>query len=276
MTNKRTVDNFFRIFAAATAALLFAACATDEARRVPAGESAGFPLFSLNEVSVLECDPQKPELKIRVELAYVRDSENPEAARRVNDEILRAALPAREGGKKYDAADGIAAGVERYVADEVAAYQATWTEIFGDWGHSAGSENAISVAGAPRRVEGDLLVYEIRVVQDFGGAHPSHATKVLNFDLKTGRRLTLKDVFKPGFEPALEAVLARKAAAKGSVPASGFPKPAPHENFALDADGVAFVFNPYEIAPYSSGEITLKALYSEIREWLLAPPETAK
>ncbi|MGN0834326.1 MAG: RsiV family protein [Candidatus Spyradosoma sp.] len=262
----------FRIFAAALAALLFAACAADEARRGPEGVSASFPLFSTNEISVLECDPQKPELKIRIGLAYVRDDENPEAARRINDEILRAALPVRDGGKKYDAADGFGAGVERYVADEVASYQATWTEIFGDWGHSAGSENAISVEGAPRRVEGDLLVYEIRIEQDLGGAHPTHATKTLNFDLKTGRRLALKDVFRPGFEPALETVLARKAAAKGSVPAHGFPKPAPHENFALDADGVAFVFNPYEIAPYSSGEITLKALSSEIREWLLPPP----
>lgn len=251
------------------AAVLLSACATSVA---PVPALASFSTLSVKEVSVLECDPQKPKLEMAVELRYVSAAESPEVRERVNAEILRAALPKRNVGKSYDDASDFAGSVQRYIDDEVASYQETWREIFEDWGHSSGSENAIVIEGSPRRLDETLLVYDIRIMQDLGGAHPSHTRKMLNFDLKTGKRLALKDFFKPGSVPELDALLARKAAAKALL-ASGFPKPTATENFAVEPDGISFVFNAGEIAPHASGIITLKLLNFELKNLLRSPAE---
>ncbi len=255
-----------RVPAALALLLLCAACASTEPPRVPA-PAADFATFSLSENFVFERNPRKPELRVRIALPYIADLGNAEAARRINAEILRTALSVNEDAKDYAAGaeKDFARGVRRFVADEVAAYRTRQAEILAAGEDPLCTENEIIIEGAVRRSEPALLVYEIRILLFFGGAHPSHELRLLNFNPQTGTRITLKDLFKPGFEPALTEMLKRKAAENTDVPANGFfPKPAPHENFALDPDGIAFVFNPYEIAPYSSGTITLKIPYKAV------------
>jgi len=236
-------------------ALVFcAACASVEPPSVPA-HGVSFSTFSLTESSVFE----KTELRVRIDLPYVAADGNAEAARRINAEILRTALSACGNATNAAGAENFANGIRRFVADEVKNFRARQTEIYTAGEEPVCTENEISIAGTVRRATPELLVYEIRTVQFFGGAHPSHELHVLNFDPRTGTRITLRDIFKPGSEPELAKILEREAAKNADVPANGFfPKPAPHENFAIEPDGVVFIFNPYEIAPYSSGTIMLK------------------
>ena len=42
----------------------------------------------------------------------------------------------------------------------------------------------------------------------------------------------------------------------------------PTENFVLDKDGITFIYNAYEIAPYEQGIIELNIDYGECKEIL--------
>ena len=48
-------------------------------------------------------------------------------------------------------------------------------------------------------------------------------------------------------------------------------EPAPTENFIVESDGILFYFNPYDIAPYSRGPISLKLRYGELSRILKGP-----
>lgn len=102
-----------------------------------------------------------------------------------------------------------------------------------------------------------------------GGAHNIKQTIVMNFDNTTGQLITIKDVFVPGYESKLNDILLNALLkktetkdidalkAKGFFVSSDIFAP---ENFILGEDGITFIYNDYEIAPYNIGktEITIK------------------
>lgn len=88
-----------------------------------------------------------------------------------------------------------------------------------------------------------------------GGAHGMTWVNVGTLDRKTGKRLTLDDVFPKAEHKALEEELRRKAIeALGSKKSFIFDTMLT-ENFCLMEDGWHFVYSPYEIAPYSAGVV---------------------
>lgn len=118
--------------------------------------------------------------------------------------------------------------------------------------------------------EVDMQVYE-------GGAHGIHNVFYLNFDPKTGSRITLKDLFKAEYKIKLNQLLIKKLmhnfecttvdelAEKGVLLLTEMY---PTENFKLDTNEIHFMYNPYAIAAYAVGSIQLSIPYSEIRDLL--------
>ena len=73
-------------------------------------------------------------------------------------------------------------------------------------------------------------------------------------DRKTGRQLTLNDVFGKDGLATLESELRKAVVAK--IEEENVQSPVkPTENFYLAADGWHFVFNEYEIACYACGVV---------------------
>lgn len=249
----------------ACAALFLAACATQTVR-----PPVTFSTFSEAKRSVLECDPKKPGLTINVNLRCVAAAENPLAGTLINREILEAALSPQNKVRSLPEGADFAAEVNRYIAEEFRNYQKLYSEYYQDWGHSSGFEQQTSIDGSLRYNDGKRLVYAISVTKDFGGAHPEHWEKFLNFDAVSGKRLRLADVFKPGYEAALTKLLKAKAMQLEKVKSEGELICDPHltENFILGENDIAFHFNPYEIAPRSYGAIVLEIPYTELQEWL--------
>ena len=99
-----------------------------------------------------------------------------------------------------------------------------------------------------------------------GGAHGIEQLLTLNIDKKTGEPVTLKDVLGEGYEQQLcerllEALLEKTGTRdlkelhdRGYLYSMDMFVP---ENYILGDDEVTFIFNPYEIAPYSEGRIEL-------------------
>lgn len=250
------------------ASLLFASCASS-----PVGGNAlplQFSTLSVEEKSVLECDPKKPELSISVDLRYATDLENPTVSLEINHEILETALSSYEEKVSFSKNADFEKTVRDYVAKEVKSYQETWTEIFNDWGHSSGAENMIAIRGNTRGFVENAIIYGLEIDRDMGGAHPIHLKYFLNFDATTGKRLSLADIFKPEYEKELTELLTRKAMVLENVTTKSrlSCEPRPTENFVIEGDGILFYFNPYDIAPYSRGPISLKLRYTELARLL--------
>jgi hypothetical protein len=115
---------------------------------------------------------------------------------------------------------------------------------------------------------------------DMGGAHPNQWSRWMNFDFATGRLLGKDEVFKPEAKAEIEAILLDKLLQQQAalypdetlktledLQAKGFLQLTPMyipDNFLLAKDKVLFLFNRYDIAPYSAGEIVLEVPYGEI------------
>ncbi len=97
-----------------------------------------------------------------------------------------------------------------------------------------------------------------------GGAHGNLTLKTQNYALPEGKSLAFKDLFRNP-EKALEQVslLARQNLKTRGLPAdmveSGTePEESNFKVFLLDNDGIILYFEPYQVAPWSEGVITMR------------------
>jgi hypothetical protein len=116
-----------------------------------------------------------------------------------------------------------------------------------------------------------------------GGAHGMSVTQYLVFDAATGKQLGLADFLAQGFEAQLDKLIERRfrkmRGLSESEPLTGekgllFDNAIRHnENFAVTGSGICFLYNQYEIAPYSAGQITIDFSFDDLKEILKPLPE---
>ncbi len=110
-----------------------------------------------------------------------------------------------------------------------------------------------------------------------GGAHGMLQNTIVNIDKKSGEILTLKDLISEDSEKKLSEIITDYVAKnKGldettSLKKAGFFNKTlpPASNFAVTPYGLFFVYNPYEIAPYSMGIITVFIPEKELDDILI-------
>lgn len=111
-----------------------------------------------------------------------------------------------------------------------------------------------------------------------GGAHPNSFTNYYNFNPVTGQRLFLHSILKQGNRQKLTQIAEKKFRKKmnisptASLEDEGFlfedNRFYLNENFWLDDEGLHFLYNPYEVAPYAVGPINLTITYGELNGML--------
>ena len=114
-----------------------------------------------------------------------------------------------------------------------------------------------------------------------GGAHGLTSTVLLTFDCKRSREVQLSDIFRTGYEAPLQAILEQHLRVQydlgADAPLNGRDGMLfnPHlpltSNFYVTGKGIGFLYNPYEVAPYSYGLIELYIPFSEVRDLLRQP-----
>jgi hypothetical protein len=128
----------------------------------------------------------------------------------------------------------------------------------------------------------DLMALGMEERTYTGGAHPNSRKRYRTLDPETGAVLSLPDLLRPGFEESLRSAGERAfRRARGLDPdadlaGAGFFEASSgrfelNDNFAPVGDGLAFRFDPYEIAAYAAGPTDLIIPWSEIHE--LIPTE---
>ena len=121
------------------------------------------------------------------------------------------------------------------------------------------------------------IVYRITEFEDNGGAHPSYASKFLNYDIRRNAVLDFNDIFSPGNDEALlDAVVAglldlyfayspeELEEKSGIITESIYLT----HNIYITGSDIVFHYNPYEIAPGSVGPIEVQLHEYDLEEFL--------
>ena len=125
--------------------------------------------------------------------------------------------------------------------------------------------------------KGDILSCIFYTEFFYGGTHGGHLHKYLVFDLKTGLLLKEADIFKEGYKNELNLIILNKIAEQNEVKTAeelvelgffGAVELNSNDNFLLNENGITYLYNEYEIAPYVMGATTVFIPYKELKNIL--------
>ncbi|MGM9810160.1 MAG: RsiV family protein [Paludibacteraceae bacterium] len=122
-----------------------------------------------------------------------------------------------------------------------------------------------------------LWSYAIDVYEYNGGAHGNRYLLIQNYNLQTGdavseQELFIDDYYEPLKALLLEALIAQtdEAETKKDLRRLGYSVAdvVPNENFYVTSEGITYVYNPYEIAPYAMGCIQISLPWDSVHHLL--------
>jgi hypothetical protein len=150
-------------------------------------------------------------------------------------------------------------------ATSAAAFDASLGNAYGVRADSSSFswDGYLHIQSAATRVGEHLVHYTVNRDEYTGGAHGMATTTLANYDLRTGARLTLDDLFTPEGKAGLAgeirgAIIRQKnVAAWDELVTNECFNPVdrifPTENFTLTEGEIIFFYNPYDIACYAAG-----------------------
>ena len=107
----------------------------------------------------------------------------------------------------------------------------------------------------------------------FGAAHGNYDAQAVNYNLKTGEIIELKEILVAGYKSKLDKIAAplfyKEHGREGWEFTNGYFEL--NTNFAITPAGLEFSYNPYEIGPYMMGAPSVVIPYKSIS--LLIRPE---
>ena len=235
-------------------------------------EAVSFDTVNVEKTVSVVKEDGAPTCSVHLALACAKESEG-EWAKVVNATVV-SQLFNMEGLTMQQAADSFATSYTRnYQRDFAPLYR----EDQDDEEKRAWYEYHYNMTSEATTGREGVIVYTTVLDYYEGGAHGINQRLVMNFDRKTGEQIELKDVFVPGFEQTLNNILLKALMAetgsknendlreKGYLYSMDMFAPA---NFVLGKNSIAFIYNPYEIAPYAMGMTELELTYDELKSIL--------
>lgn len=214
-----------------------------------------------------------PSCKVLLEIAYAV-SEQPERAQAINAAIVKR-LFERQGMTVQQAAEAFA---NQYTTDYKRTLAPLYQEDRNDAAKHAWYEYHYEIRTETAAGRDDnTVVYLVHLDFYEGGAHGIQQLLAMNFDAETGQPLMLESVFVSGYEQPLSQKLLEKlmdiadVSTEKELTDKGYLYSMdmfPSQNFILGEDGITFIYNPYEIAPYAMGKTEITLSYGEIEELL--------
>ncbi len=144
-------------------------------------------------------------------------------------------------------------------------------------GSRAFLDNEITIQGTVMYLDDKILSYSYERYAYMGGAHGNSTRFLSNFDLKNAHTITEKELFTNNYESILaqlikEQIVEDNAEMESVADLNDFDfyedRIKPNNNFFITPDGLAYVFNPYDIAPYSTGQIGVLITYDKLKSIL--------
>ncbi len=170
---------------------------------------------------------------------------------------------------------------EAFAEDYTKSYKETMLPLYnqdrGDTTKRAWYQYHYIIETSTQKGSKGTIVYLATIDYYEGGAHGINQQITMNFEAKTGRHLTLADIFASGYEQPLKNVLLKALKNKtgcstlNALHDKGYLYSMdmfPSENFILSEETITFIYNPYEIAPYAMGSTELIIPFSDVENIL--------
>lgn len=119
----------------------------------------------------------------------------------------------------------------------------------------------------------NYLSIPIKTYEFTGGAHGMTYLKTYNYDLLTGKELTLKEMFKNGvdYKEVVNDFISKEISKNPNMyfeGKEGFKGISDKQEFYIDEDGLVIYFQLYDIAPYYVGIPEFKMTWAEFGKYL--------
>lgn len=143
-------------------------------------------------------------------------------------------------------------------------------EVFND------NKNSLDIFFEPYLISSNFISLKFVTSIYTGGAHGNQIITSKNFDLNSNREVGLKDLFKKdGYlnllsQKAITKFINDKTSDSAWLAEGAGPKYINFKDFTYSTDNQSFVFHfdPYQIAPYSSGMPVFEILKTDLNEYL--------
>ena len=122
-----------------------------------------------------------------------------------------------------------------------------------------------------------ILSYCVERYVYTGGAHGSNFRQFVNYNLQTGEQIDEEQLFAENYQEQLTQLLLQymveqndEIALIQDLQEAGYNVDDihPNDNFYLAEEGITYVFNPYDIAPYALGETEILIPWSALQNIL--------
>ena len=227
-----------------------------------------FDSLSVEKRVALTADTNSPAYEMKLNVKYVKEGSD-EMRKSVNDAITAKIFNLHNVDIKMAVDSFVNENSHTYINDMLPLYEEDKRDI--DKMPIYQHEAIINTRTEDGK-EG-IVTYYINMYNFTGGAHGLEQLLTLNFDKTTGKTITLDDVMVTGYQMRLNELLQKALLEKADckdineLHDKGYlfsMEMYPSSNFVLGKDGVTFIYNPYEIAPYALGRIELTLSYSTL------------
>ncbi|MBQ3658241.1 MAG: DUF4163 domain-containing protein [Bacteroidales bacterium] len=258
------------LFLVLTAALIFSCNRSKKADKQ--SETLIFDCAEFDTTAFLSTENDSPKCEIKIRLFYAKGPN----AHLINDSVLNSGILPEEELKR-GAKKTVPRAVEIFARNYIKAYKKEFKQAQKDDPEAIISEQEFTLNSSYGYGKDSIINYQADSYSFSGGAHGMTYSIALNFDPKTGRLLTIKDILKSGSEDALcEKIVANIAKQYNVSGLDGLKDngifdmfdPYIPENYVFGKDTLTLIYEADEIGPHSYGQIKAKFAYKDIAELL--------
>lgn len=198
---------------------------------------------------------------------------------------VEAEYPQIEGDPRFDNFNREARGL---ITKDVAAFKTAETAETAEESERGSvladeaQESSLDIGYEIRYATDDLISVEFSEGEySRGAAHPNSSTQVLNFDVKSGKKLALADLFnaKSNYLSVISAycIKALKDQSKKDndsmlddemVKSGASPRADNYRAWSITKKGLWITFDPYQVAPYAAGPQYVLVPYSVLKDMI--------
>lgn len=218
-----------------------------------------------------------PDCSLEIRFTYPTVSEDKEALEKIKQQFIISFF----GDKYYQLSPENAA--TQYTEDYIQTFREEEKEYLANLeNHDLHLEESWLVSNRSIHNEivynqNGLLSFVVNTSYSAGGAHEAHSVANCVVDVKTGQRISEKEIFVDGYKVELSRILVDEIVKTNHVKEAGeletigffdADEISPNENFYADDTGITYTFNEYEIAAYAVGAVSVRIAYEKIRHIL--------
>lgn len=239
-----------------------------------ASDSITFDSIKTDSTLFLTEDTAGPRCHVSLSLIYAKGKN----ADNINDSIIRSGVLCPDYFSITSQKITVPQAADSFVTRYLSEYKRDYAELYkADKEHGASYNCEYFVHTQVLQENDNYYTYLANIYNYGGGAHGNSIVVAKNIDAKTGKIVTLKDLFVPGYEHGLNQLIIKKLCEKFEAKDLKELNEKtvflgidvyPSENFIIGKKSITFIYSPDEIAFHAAGEIRVEISNSDLEHML--------